>query len=552
MSVTGDSSIDVAPDDAGGAVSPSGLFARKSSGLVRELGVRDAFALNISAASPTALGFLVLVVLAGFPGTDLTWPLVITFIGSICLSLTYSQLLAAMPRSGADYVYTSRLLSPALGAAVGVAFFLVILVAALGTNIYEFASVYLPFLSQTLGQAFHSSGLTTFAGTLAEKGWTIGVSLVVCALAAYLLLRRLGVLARVTFYAIGVGIFAVVVLILEFFTHGQGTFRHAFDAHLHNPHAYQAVIAGAHHAGIATGVSTSAVLSSVALVWALYGGAQLANYTGGELRRPSKTFRASTLLAVGVIFLLLLLTWLAMKHTLGLAFAQSAAFLSQSDPTQYAKVAGDVTGYVPAYMGVIANPVSQVVVAVGFAFAILSTVFVMSAVLSRLVFALSFDRLLPAKLADVRGKSHAPIYAALFVTVLTFLATMLIVYTSVLQATRNFTLILEGVYVIASVGAAILPWRRRELYNAAPKVVGPKILGIPAITVIATINGIFWAVILYLGASKTQVNGGYDTRSVITLVGTCLLGFALYLAAWVGLRRKGISLGAATHELPPE
>ncbi len=532
---------------------PEGLFARKSSGLVRELGIRDAFAVGMGSVSPTGMGFFFFVVLAGFPGTDLTWPLVIGLVGVVLLTLTYSQLTAAMPRSGADYVYTSRILHPALGSGIGLAFFLALLFGTAGVNTEVLANTYLPFVSATLGNVFHSHALTTFAVTLTEKGWTIGVSALVCLIIGWFLLRRVGFTGKVIFYGVALGLFAVIVLTLEFVFHSPSAFRHAYDSHLHNPRAYQQMIAAAHHVGVSTGVHTAAVLASVAILNFAYGGATFANYTGGELRKPNRTFHVATLATCGIAFLVFMASWLAMKHDLGLAFSQSSAYINTNDPTTYAKLAGDVTNYVPSYVLLIAsNPVSKIIIAFGFAAGVFALVLTTGLVLSRLLFAMSFDRILPAAVADVRPKSHAPLKSTVLVTTLFLIVTIFVVYTSVLSATRNLGLVLAGIWAIASFAAAIMPWRRRDLYAAAPKMLGKQRLGVPMVTVIGGISCVYWLFALYLGATKTQVSGGYDTTSVIVIVATCLVGFVAYFVSRAVLRRKGLNLDLALHDLPPE
>jgi amino acid transporter len=543
----------LAPDDAGGSTAPGNLFVRKSSGLVRELGIRDAFAFNIGGVNPTGIGFFFFVILAGFPGTDLTWPVVMAFVGSLLLVLMYSQLVAAMPRSGADFVYVSRVLHPALGSAVGLAFFFAILISSTGANAWVLANVYLPFVFQTLGDVFHSDALVTFAGTLAQDGWTLAVSALICLATGWLLLKRVAVLARVTYFAVGLGIVSVLVLIAEFLFHSPGAFRDAFNAHVNNPQAYDQMIAATHKAGITTGVSASAVIGSLALVNFLYGGATFANYTGGELRKPGSTYRTATILTMIVTLVLTLAAWLSMRHVVGLPFVQSVGWLSANDPSTYSKLAGDVTAYVPSFgLLVASNPVSKIVIAVGFAAGVLSLIFAGAVLLSRLLFAMSFDRVLPTAVSNVRPKSHAPVVAAVIVTVAMFATTVLIVYTSVLQVTRNLGLVLAGVFVISSFVAAILPWRRPDLYRAAPKVLGERLAGIHAITVVGGLSCAFWLFALYLGATKTQVSGGYDTTSVLTLVGACGIGLVAYAISRISLSRKGLDLDLALRELPPE
>lgn len=541
------------PPEGATSAAPSGLFVRKSSGLVRELGIRDAFALNIGGVNPVGAGFFFFAAMALFPGMDFSWPLVIALGGAILLCLMYSQLVATMPRSGADFVYVSRIIHPSLGSAVGFAFFAFIITGGGGLWVELFANTYLPFAVQTAGEVFHSHGLVTFSTTLTHKGWVLGVSATVCLIAAWLLMKRVGVMAKATYYVVGVSLVAYVVLIVELLVHSPGAFQHAFNAHVHNPHAYRQMIATAHKSGFTTGVKTSAVLASVSLVNFFYVGATFANYTGGELRKPGGTFRSSVLVCLAVAVLSTLGGWLALKHELGLPFVQSVGQLSSNDPTAYSKLAGDVMPFSPSFTLLVAsNPVSKLVIAFGFAAGVLGVIFAGVVVLTRLLFAMSFDRVLPAAVSNVRPKSHAPVTAAAIVAFLMFAVTAMIVYTSILQATRNFTLVATGVFAISSFSAAILPWRQRRLYEQSPKVVGTRILGMPAITFIGGLSCIYWLFGLYLGATKTQVSGGYDTRSVVTLAGTCLIGVVAYGISRVSLRRKGVDLDLALHELPPE
>jgi basic amino acid/polyamine antiporter, APA family len=554
MSTTGRNSesavvTGVTPDGA----APSNLFVRKSSGLVRELGIRDAFAFNLGGVNPTGIGFFFFIILAGFPGADITWPIVIGFVGSLLLALMYSELIAAMPRSGGDYIFASRVVHPALGAAVGLAFFVTILIVAEAVDVQILASTYLPYVVQTLGSVFHSHSLVTFAATLAEQGWQVGVSALLSLLLGWFLLKRVAVLAKATYYAVLLGVLAVVLLIVEFFLHSPGAFRHAFDAHVHNPHAYQQVITATHRAGTPTGLKSAAVISSIALVNFLYVGATYANYTGGEMRKPGLTYRAATVLCIGATFVLSLLGWLAMKHTLGLDFSQAVGWLNANDPATYSKLAGDVTAYVPSFLGLVAtDPVSRIFIGVGFAAGVLSLIFAGAVLLSRLLFAMSFDRVLPSAVSSVRPKTHAPVTAAVIVAVLTFATTVLVIYTSILQATRNLGLVLAAVFAVSSFVAAVLPWRRADLYRVAPKVLGERFLGIPVITVIGGLSCVFWLVAFYLGATKTQVSGGYDTTSVVTVAATCTIGLLAYAVSRISLSRKGLNLDLALHELPPE
>src|SRR5260221_14787712 len=95
-----------------------GLFTRKASGLVREIGLRDALAVNASAISFGGLIVVFISALASFQQADLTWPIIVGFVLLLPMTVEYGQLASTMPRSGGDYVFLGRMLHPALRPAV--------------------------------------------------------------------------------------------------------------------------------------------------------------------------------------------------------------------------------------------------------------------------------------------------------------------------------------------------------------------------------------------------------------------------------------------------
>jgi len=58
------------------------------------------------------------------------------------------------------------------------------------------------------------------------------------------------------------------------------------------------------------------------------------------------------------------------------------------------------------------------------------------------------------------------------------------------------TAVLALTFFATTVAAVILPWRRKDLYNASP-IASWKIAGIPAITIVGVITGAFLLFMLY-------------------------------------------------------
>ena len=101
------------------------LFTRQSSGLVREVSVVNALFFNTSAfIGGTLGGAFQIAVLAGVPvvlvGGLTNWSLVAFLVGGMCILLAFifASLTSVMPRSGGDYVFSSRIV-PKLGPMLG-------------------------------------------------------------------------------------------------------------------------------------------------------------------------------------------------------------------------------------------------------------------------------------------------------------------------------------------------------------------------------------------------------------------------------------------------
>lgn len=101
------------------------LFTRQSSGLVRDVSVVNALFFNTAAfIGGTLGGAFGIAVLAGVPvvviGGLTNWSWVAFMVGAMCvlLALIFASLTSVMPRSGGDYVFTSRIV-PKIGPFLG-------------------------------------------------------------------------------------------------------------------------------------------------------------------------------------------------------------------------------------------------------------------------------------------------------------------------------------------------------------------------------------------------------------------------------------------------
>ncbi|MCX6033871.1 MAG: hypothetical protein NTV38_02670, partial [Chloroflexi bacterium] len=101
---------------AHGAGAPQGVFRRTASGLTREISPIDHWMYNVfTLLVLTGAAFFFVWAPGEFPATNPVLGLVVAAVAIVPIYTAYSMLASAMPRSGGDYIFQSRILHPALG-----------------------------------------------------------------------------------------------------------------------------------------------------------------------------------------------------------------------------------------------------------------------------------------------------------------------------------------------------------------------------------------------------------------------------------------------------
>jgi amino acid transporter len=93
----------------------------------------------------------------------------------------YAYMAVSMPRSGADYVWVSRVIHGLPGFMIGWAFWVGVYCVGGGGNAYSFGTVGLPDTLTTLGYALHYPSLISLTSTLSQPvpAFIMGVGLLI-------------------------------------------------------------------------------------------------------------------------------------------------------------------------------------------------------------------------------------------------------------------------------------------------------------------------------------------------------------------------------------
>jgi amino acid transporter len=527
---------------SGAAETPEtpGLFTRKTTGLVREVGGRDALLLNLFWIN-LPLGFFIMVVApAFFPGINVPVGILVTAAVLTVPILMYAWLASAMPRAGGEYVYISRIINPAVGFVAGLA---ITLTYVMITSMYAawIAIVAMSPVFAALGTVLDNSSLTSFSETLTKEGWQFVVGVIAIAACAVLnlygwrvvlkVMRAIAILLLVTF--------AIMAILMATTTTDE--FAQSFSAY----GSYSGVIAAAQDQGF--GGSTS-LWEFLPLGFTLLGIAQFAAYTGGEIKAPARNMAISMVGGLWVAGLTLAGMAALANHAFGADFLGSMTFI---DGTK------DYPASLPApflflYIVMLTDNVPLLIlISLGWLTAIFAGMYVLFTVCTRNFLAFSLDQVLPGSLGEVSPKFHTPVRITGLIAILAVAILAVFVWGPVELFNIQFsgTLLYAIVFFIASLAAFLFAYRARALFNASPfhKRVG----GIPVIALLGLVAMIEYGYFAYKLYTDDAIGANIDSGLIAVAI-LLTIGIPVYVISYFVQRRRGVDITLASRELPPE
>jgi APA family basic amino acid/polyamine antiporter len=525
------------------------LFVRKATGLVRGWSVHDAFIYATFSINLITLGLYIFASGPFIPKGSLLVAIILSGAYLCFQTIVYAALIAVMPRAGGDYVWVSRVIGGGIGFVLAVCGWWFI-------NwhwVPIYANILVKEFFQPLSAIIGWDRGVTFWG---ESKGVFTSSVITAFLAAGFIsigMRQYAKLQKFCFYGGVLGLLIVFGLLIF---HSKGAFISAFNHHAQStynattPDAYAQTLkkggyAGAGSLGGLAFGSTILLIPMIAFfnLWSNWGATLYGEVRGASDFRKNIIAMAGALIVTtigAVIFLLLI------AHTMGWDFYNAAnnAWWNGTDSM------GGVWPYPVTLATFFVSPWLQFIVILLMSlwfFGWVGTVFLTA---SRVIFATAFDRILPELAARV-NKRGVPYYAILIMLLPSLVIAYFYAYNSKFTSwTLDATLVIAVTFVGSTVAAAILPWRKPEIYNASP-IAKYKILGLPLITAAAILF------LAYLGFSiwKWLSDGVYGSNNHGSLIYMgCLYGvaIAIYVISRIVRKRQGMDLGMVYNEIPSE
>jgi len=537
----------------GATPTAQGLFTRQSSGLVRELGIPAATAISLASVAVVNTFINFNAGLTLFDQVDMVLPLLLGAGIWIVAMFAYKYLLEAIPRAGGEYVYLSRIISPAIGAMAGISI-AIVFTYTLSANA-SFVAAYFPFVLTSLGAAFGSSAISDAANNVTSQTAIAIIAVVVLLIEGALSLLSLRRVARVILGLVAIQLLAFLVLGWLLITHSHQDFVNAFGQFSGKSTAYNDLLAAAAKANVPLGVSFATSLLVVPFMVLNYNGVLYSYYVGGELKRPGRTYVWATVISLGILIVVWVGIWLLMVNTVGRDFMQAQARLGATDPATYGAItslqssAGGL-GYGLVLSG---DPISKIIIGIAIPAAEVAGGLAFVTVTTRVLFAIAFDRLLPIGLAKVSERSAVPINAIIVAVIVGIGFAILSSYVNLSNIVANLALFVALIILAGSVAATALPFRRPDLLLKPGVTELPRVAGIPTPALWGAASSVLALIVIVLIITHPAVFGAFTFSSVAALVIVLASGPVVYLIArQMRLSRSSIDLRLAMRELPPE
>lgn len=524
-----------------------GVFVREATGLVRDVSILDSFGVGITGVGVIAIFLFYSSFMLTAPNDNPFITIALMAIPFIALAAVWALLMMTFPRSGGDYVFNTRSIHPVVGFMTDFLY-----VAILPSVFPVFVVITLLLLSDMLsieGFMLNSPGLTSLSSTLVAPNNEFIIATVLVVVTLLFLTGRTKLYVRVQSIIVVGAILTVLAVALAVALVPTSSYPSMFTSFFKVD--YNSIITTASsNSAFALPAFTGVSLYGTSFLIYWLAGPQWAGFVGGETKKTNRAFLYSIVGGQIVMIVLFLLVGIIAVHTYGLNFSYAFNYLGSMGKLPTAATQGTLLDLAVPILG---NPI---VIAIVFILIATQAFFVASMSLmgtSRKIFAWSFDRLLPAKFADVSPRFRTPIYSAIVVAALAEIFAVIAIYSTGIFA------IISGVGVIFSgiiwgVGSlsGIFIVRKKEIFESAPQGAKRRIAGIPVIALLGTLSFVTIIGVLILGQLIPTIQGGLPLWPTAWTFGIFLAGIPYYYLVRAYRKSKGLDLALVYKQIPPE
>jgi len=522
----------------------SKLFVRNATGLVRELTPFDAFNLVFAAVLiPVGISQALNFGAAAFPGANIALAFILGAILLLGFAGVYVYFTLAMPRSGGDYVWVSRALSPFFGFIVNVTLTFVF-VNWVAFNFTTMMTFFVPAAGYVMG--WSQNVINWFS----VQGNQFLVASVLTILFTFLMMGGTKFTARfmrVMFVVVWIG---MALWYLGLIITPNSTFLANFTAVTKvDPNQ---IIAIAKNAGFNPTSGLNLGMTLLAMLWAFQNltGFEWTGYFAGEVKNVRRTVITSVLGGLILGAILYAVGSLLVYRTVGFNLFSSLSYVGLNAASQ---LPAGVAFVVPALTRFLALPnIIKDIIVICFMLAILWWTPAGFLLGTRNLFAWSFDRMAPEWISDVHPTLHTPVKATIVIGVYIEILNWLNIYGGLGGFLINIIAVMALAFIFVGLAAVVFPYKRKDLYNNAPDAVRKKLFGIPLMTIAGIVTMVTWLFVLIAAFTASQFGLKITALAMIESFAVPILAAIWYFIVTAIRRKQGVDMKKVFSEIPPE
>jgi APA family basic amino acid/polyamine antiporter len=527
------------------------VFARKASGLVREMSWLDVMLLVIAGPAASGMTYYAVKQPGIYPGGNMPLAFLIGGLLWVFPVLLIAVYASSFPRSGAMYVVISRATHPLIGF---LPMWLWIVSSGMVAGFFCYIGLNLISASLQVGGYISGSQSWIDAGDWLSGNWTrVWIAMILAVILWGLQLMGLDRLKWFIRVIIWVPLIITVVAIVGMFViNGDAAMNDVFGAG-----TVQKINLAANAQGIQDAIlpAGEALLGMMIAVFWAYSALEAVSFVGSEVKSPRTSFMRGMSIGFVAVVVLYVLNCYAPAFSFGSNVIRNYSWLyNTSDETNAAlsTALGGVTPPIvsmPFYAG-IAFGQAWLCLVFGIAYMCwyLNTALICWLGAVRGLFAMAFDRQLPLWLCKV-SKRGVPTAASHVVGVVAVLSVFLgygdaagASSAGVMLAILDFT----ALFFLWTVGLAgiFLPYTRPDLFEKC--TFQYKLGGLPWMTILGVLAcGIGWWANFMVGVELSTNWSQVGMAAIITI------GFALVAWMYARNRKEGIDPNQIFASIPP-
>lgn len=522
----------------------------RSTGLVREITPADQLIFNL---------FMLNLGLAGVyifefgpfarPQANLYLSTLAAGIGFSAVGAVYALLSNAIPRTGGDYVFNTRILGPTLGFLGSWINFVVFTTIGCASVAWFWAHSGIPFALTGLARALGDHPWLELRGWLATpRGETLAATFLIFA-SALILIRGLSTLMKIQRWLFTLGVAGMLVSAALLLVCSNEQFQSRFDAAA-GPGAYDRIIAAAKSARpIAEGWDWTSTLSLFPMFAVPAVFAVTTNWVAGELKQIQSPHK-SLLTMTGAIVILMVITWglnYALRRSVGGQFLAAITYLHFTGSSDY-PFPSDPNYF---HLASLLTDSPGLTCLMGLGWLAWCTMWTPGNIIFavRLLFSWSVDGLVPAPLARVSPRWHSPITATIVVACLAETFLLVSRFGNMYSFFVAASFMVNVAMTLTCFSAILFPYRLKTLYFASR--VHWSLGGVPVVSIVGVLGAVTMLVadVQFLAVSEFSVA---RLAPMSYAVGSSVAGILVFCGLRSWRKSQGLDLRTVFTAIPHE